>query len=332
MGHVQRDGIDRLRHAKGYSGQYDTICVMISWTGYIAGTGRLTGVNPEQMADSDCVVIWGTNPVNTQINVMTHAVRARRERGARIAVVDIYRTATMEQADLPLLIRPGTDGALACAVLHVLLRDGLADHDYLARYTDFDQGLADHLQTRTPEWAAAITGLSVREIVEFAHLVGKTPRTFFRLGYGFTRQRNGATNMHAALCIPAMTGAWQHQGGGAFHSNSGIWGLDKSRITGKALRQPGIRELDMSRIGPILTGDPAALKHGGPIKALLIQNTNPMVVTPDHSLTRRRRCCQTCSACASSARLLMPSALSTLVSTAIALSPRAFAICTMSVR
>jgi anaerobic selenocysteine-containing dehydrogenase len=287
MGHVQRDGINRLRHAKGYSGQYDTICVMISWTGYVAGTGMLTGVNPEQMAESDCVVIWGTNPVNTQINIMTHAIRARRERGARIAVVDIYRTATMEQADMPLLIRPGTDGALALAVMHVLLRDGLADHDYLASHTDFDEEVKERLTSATPDWAAAITGLTVGEIEAFAHLVGKNKRTYFRLGYGFSRQRNGATNMHAALSIPVMTGAWQHRGGGAFHSNSGAWALDKSAITGASLKRGDVRELDMSRIGSVLTGDTSALKGGGPVKALLIQNTNPMVVTPDHSLTRQ---------------------------------------------
>ena len=93
MGHVHRDGIDRLRHARGYSNQYDTICTGAAWPGYIAGTGLLTGPNPEQMAESDCVVIWGTNAVHTQVNVMTHAVRARKERGAKIVVVDIYRTA-----------------------------------------------------------------------------------------------------------------------------------------------------------------------------------------------------------------------------------------------
>jgi anaerobic selenocysteine-containing dehydrogenase len=287
MGHVHRDGINRLRNAKGYSEQYDTICVMISWTGYIAGTGLLTGPNPEQMAESDCVIIWGTNPVNTQINIMTHAIRARRERGAKLVVIDIYRTATMEQADMALLIRPGTDGALALAVMHVLLRDNLADRDFLSSHTDFDSSLESHLAAKTPQWASEITGLTPAEIEAFAHLVGENPRAYFRLGYGFSRQRNGALNMHAALSIPTMLGAWKYRGGGAFHSNSGTWGLDKSQITGAALKKSRVRELDMCRIGPILTGDPEALRGGAPVKALLIQNTNPMVVTPDHALTRQ---------------------------------------------
>jgi anaerobic selenocysteine-containing dehydrogenase len=287
MGHVQRDGIDRLRHAKGYSGQYDTICTGAAWPGYIAGIGRLGGPNPEQMAESDCVVIWGTNPVNTQVNVMVHATRARKERGAKLVVVDIYRTGTMEQADMPLLLRPGSDGALACAVMHVLLRDGLADRPFLNKFTDFSPEFESHLKTRTPAWAAAITGLSVDEIEAFAHLVGTTPRSYFRLGYGFTRQRNGSTNMHAALCIPAMTGAWQHRGGGAFHTNSSTFGLDKSEIVGTRLVRGATRQLDMSEIGKVLTGDPQALRGGGPVKAMLIQNTNPISVAPDQGLTRR---------------------------------------------
>jgi anaerobic selenocysteine-containing dehydrogenase len=285
MGHVHRDGIERLRHARGYSLQYDTICTGTAWPGFIAGTGVLAGPNPESMAESDCVVIWGTNAVATQVNVMTHAVRARKERGARIVAIDIYRNATMEQADMALVVRPGTDGALAVAVMHVLLRDGLADRDYMAKYTDFSPEFEAHLATRTPQWAAAITGLDVTEIEAFAHLVGTTPRTYFRLGYGFTRQRNGSTSMHAALSVAAMTGSWQHQGGGAFHSNSGSWKLDKSMITGADMG-PGGRELDMCEIGKVLTGDEKALNGGGPVKALFIQNTNPVNVSPEQGLTR----------------------------------------------
>ncbi len=285
MGHVHRDGINRLRYAKGYSDQYDTICTGAAWPGYLAGTGLLAGPNPELMAEADCVVIWGTNAVNTQVNVMTHAMRARKERGAKIVAIDIYMNGTMEQADMPILLRPGSDGAFALAVMHVLLRDGLADRAYLARMTDFDAEVEAHIMSKTPEWAAGITGLTVAAIEAFAHLVGKTPKTYFRLGYGFTRQRNGSTNMHAALCIPAVTGAWQHRAGGAFHSNSGGWHLDKSLIEGSKMGKAG-RELDMSEIGKVLTGDRKALKGTTPVKALFIQNTNPVNVAPEQELVR----------------------------------------------
>lgn len=286
MGLVMRDGINRLRNVKKYSGQFSTVCTTIAWTGFMAGTGKIAGVDPREMAKSDCVVIWGTNAVHTQVHVMTHALRARKERGAKIVVVDVYQNATMEQADMALLVRPGTDGALACAVMHVLFRDGYADWDYLEKYTDCPRLLEEHLSTKDPAWASAITGLSVNEIEAFAHLVGKTKRTFFRLGYGFGRQRNGAVNMHAASSIAAVTGAWQYEGGGAFHSNSGIFGWNKRAIDASECASPTIRKLDQSQIGRILTGDTDALQNGPPVKAMLVQNTNPMSIAPEQTLVR----------------------------------------------
>jgi anaerobic selenocysteine-containing dehydrogenase len=281
MGLVMRDGINRLRHAKRYSVMYATICTTTAWTGYIAGTGKLAGPDPREMAKSDLVVIWGTNPVNTQVNVMTHATRARKERGAKIVAVDIYHNGTMEQADLALCLRPGTDGALACAVMHVLFRDGHANWPYMEQYTDCPRELEAHFRDKTPEWASAITGLSVAEIETFARMVGNTPKTYFRLGYGFSRQRNGAHNMHAALCIPSVTGAWLHEGGGGFHNNGAIYHWNRSMIEGLDVADPNVRVLDQCRIGPILTGDQQDLKCGPPVTALFVQNMNPVQVAPE---------------------------------------------------
>ncbi|MFZ1682332.1 MAG: molybdopterin-dependent oxidoreductase, partial [Rhizobiaceae bacterium] len=287
MGLVQRDGINRLRHARGYSHQYDTICTNTAWTGWVMGTGTLAGADPREMAKADCVVIWGTNAAATQVNVMTHATRARKERGARIVVVDIYENATAKQADLALILKPSTDAALACAVMHVLFRDGHADRDYLGKYSDDPAGLESHLQSRTPQWAAGITGLAVADIEAFARLVGENRRTFFRLGYGFTRNRNGAAAMHAAASIPVVTGAWQHEGGGAFHNNGAIFkGLDKSLLEGHADNDPRLRHLDQSRIGRVLTGDARELRGGPPVTAMLVQNTNPANVAPEQRLVR----------------------------------------------
>jgi anaerobic selenocysteine-containing dehydrogenase len=287
MGLVMRDGINRLRHAKRYSGFHSTICVTSAYSGFAAGTGRIAGPDPREMAKSDLVVIWGTNAVNTQVNVMTHAVRARKERGARIVAVDIYMNGTMKQADLPVLIRPGTDGALACAVMHCLFRDGKADWTYLIRYTDAPRELEAHVRSRDPAWAAAITGCPAETIEAFARLVGERKRAFFRLGYGFSRSRNGAANMHAASAIPAVTGAWLHEGGGAFHNNSDIYHWNKTMIEGSDLRHPSIRMLDQSRIGTILCGNGKALRDGPPVTALLIQNTNPVSVAPNQEEVKR---------------------------------------------
>jgi anaerobic selenocysteine-containing dehydrogenase len=287
MGWVQRDSIERLRHAKRYSGFFSSICTNPAWTGFTMATGVLRGPDPREMGRTDCVVIWGTNAVATQVNVMTHAIKSRKERGAKIVVVDIYDNPTMKQADLALIVKPGTDAALACAVMHIAFRDGYADRAYMARYADDPSGLEEHLKSKTPAWAAAITGLSVDEIEAFAKLVGTTKKTYFRLGYGFTRQRNGAIAMHAAASIATVLGSWQHEGGGAFHSNSDIFRMDASELTGRAMKDMDIRMIDQSQIGRALTGDAVALRHRGPVTAMLIQNTNPVNIAPEQRLVKR---------------------------------------------
>ena len=287
MGQVQRDSIERLRHAKRYSGFFGSICTNMAWTGYVMGTGALRGPDPREIAKADCVVIWGTNAVATQVNVMTHAMKARKERGAKVVVIDIYDNPTMKQADMGLIVRPGTDAALACAVMHIAFRDGYADRAYMAQYADDPAGLETHLRTRTPEWAAAITGLSVDEIEAFARLIGTTKKTFFRLGYGFARQRNGAVGMHAALSVATVLGSWQYEGGGAFHNNGDIFRLNKAELMGTSYLDEDIRMLDQSQIGRVLTGDAEALRHRGPVTALLIQNTNPVNVAPEQRLVKQ---------------------------------------------
>jgi len=281
MGLIQRDSIELFRNLLKTSRQHSTICITLADAGWIAGTGVKRGSDPRQMAESDLIVMWGGNPVYTQVNVMHHVAKARRERGAKLVVVDPYLNATAKKADQHLMLRPGTDGALACAVMHQLFADDLVDRDYLARYCDVPDELEAHLQSRSPAWAAAITGLGAEEIIEFARLYGNTQRSFLRLGYGFTRSRNGAANMHAATCLPALTGAWRYPGGGALYSNSGMYGIDQTTIKGLDVLDAGIRVLDQSRIGDVLCGNPRDLQGGPPVTALMIQNTNPVVVAPE---------------------------------------------------
>ncbi len=287
MGLVQRDGINRLRHVMRYSRQLRSICSQIAETGWIVGAGAWRGTDPREMADSDLIVMWGGNPVATQVNVMTHVTAARKTRGAKFVVIDPYRTGTAAVADMHLPVRPGTDGALACAVMHVAFRDGYADRAYLDKYTDDPAALEAHLRDRDPEWAAAITGLPVEQIEAFARLYCTTQRSYIRLGYGLTRSRNGATGMHAVACVPAVTGAWQHPGGGAFWHARGVYHWDKTLIEGLDAVDSTTRILDMSRIGAVLTGDPSALADGGPVRALLVQSTNPMAVAPDLNRVHR---------------------------------------------
>lgn len=281
MGLVQRDGINRLRNVFGYSRQEMTICTLLPWTGWVAGTGSMWGTDPRELADSDLIIVWGGNPVSTQVNVMTHIAKARKTRGAKLIVIDPYRTPTAEAADIYLPVKPGTDGALACAVMNVLFAEGFADEDYLAKYTDKPDQLRQHLSSKTPAWASQITGLSEEQIVDLARLYGQTKKSFIRVGYGFARSRNGSANLHAVSCLPAITGAWKYKGGGALHSNSGIYDIDQTLIMGTDHEDTSIREMDMSRIGAVLTGEEKDLFGGPPVKAMLIQNMNPAEVAPD---------------------------------------------------
>ena len=287
MGLVQRDGINRLRHVMKYSRQKMTICTSLPSIGWEAGIGASRGIDSRELAKSDLIVVWGGNPVSTQVNVMTHVARARKERGAKLAVIDPYRTPTAAVADIHLAPRPGTDAALACAVMHVAFRDGYADRDYMRHYTDCPDRLEAHLTTRGPAWAEEITGIPAAQIEAFAALYGQTKRSFIRAGYGFARSRNGCAAMHAVTCLPAVTGAWQYEGGGALWSNRNIYTWDKTLIEGLDALDPTIRLLDMSRIGSVLTGDRSELGDGPQVHAMLIQNQNPLVVCPDSNRVRR---------------------------------------------
>ena len=208
MGKVQSGSMERLRHEMGYSLMRSTTCGGIVDAGWHAGAGTKLGPDPREMAEADLIVIWGTNAVSTQVNVMTHVAKAKKSRGAKVIVVDPYKNPTAKMADMHICLNPGTDGALACAIMHIAFRDGYADRDYMKQYADVPEELETHLQSRSPEWAAQITGLSVKNIEDFARLYCKTERAFIRLGYGLSRCRNGAVNVHAVSCLPVVTGKW----------------------------------------------------------------------------------------------------------------------------
>ena len=286
MGLVQRDGIERLRHVMRYSRQQSTICNTLVDAGWVAGVGAKMGPDPREMGESDLVIVWGSNPASTQVNVMTHIARARRERNASLIVVDPYRTSTAKVADMHLALKPGTDGALACAMMHILFRDGCADRDYLRQYSDVPDELERHLSARTPQWASQITGLPVTQIEAIAKIYGATERAFIRVGFGFSRSRNGSANVHAVACLATVGGKWKHRGGGTFYSNGDIYKIDDTLIKGKDRTDTTIRVFDQSRAGPILTGDALDLGAGPPVTAMLVQNMNPVVVCPEMMKTR----------------------------------------------
>lgn len=286
MGLIQCIAVEKLRNEMGYSNMRGTTCSAIVNAGWTAGTGKRIGPDPREMAESDLIVIWGTNAVSTQVNVMTHVSRAKKNRGAKVVVVDPYKNPTAKTADIHLCLNPGTDGALACAVMHISFRDGYADHNYMAKFADVPDELEEHLKTRTPEWAAEITGLSVDEIENFARVYCETQRAYIRVGYGMSRCRNGAVNVHAVSCLATVTGKWPHKGAGTFYSSNDLYGSDTSFIEAAELSKPGVRTIDHPRVGAALTGNKTDLGDGPPITAMIIQNTNPMSIAPDQNKVR----------------------------------------------
>ena len=283
MGLLQSGSINRLCHEMGYSRQRSTTCGALVNAGWMAGTGRKIGADPREMADADLIVIWGTNAVSTQVNVMSHIGQAKKNRGTKLVVIDPYRNPTADKADIHLCLKPGTDGALACAIMHIAFRDGYADQHYMKQYADVPEQLEAHLKSRDPKWAAKITGLSVDEIEAFAQLYCQTKRAYIRVGFGFSRCRNGAVNVHAVTCLPVVTAKWLSPSGGIFFSNSGIYNFDHTLIKGLDLKKDNVRLLDHSRVGPVLMGECENLEDGPPITAMIIQNTNPMVIAPEQN-------------------------------------------------
>ncbi len=286
MGLVQRDGINRLRHILNYSNQYSTICNTLAQTGWMAGVGSLRGPDPREVLHSKVIIIWGGNPASTQVNFMKHVQNARKKNKSYLIVVDPYLTKTARLADMHIKLKPGTDGALACGIMKILFESGLVDYEYMKKYSNGYKELELHLNSKPIDWASNITGVTNSTILKLCNILSSTKKVFFRLGYGFTRQRNGSFNIHAVTSISTTMGYWKHLGGGALYSNGEIYKINKELIERTSLKNQEIRELDQSRIGKVLTGDKEALKNKVEVKGLFIQNTNPLVVAPETLLVR----------------------------------------------
>src|SRR2546428_478786 len=206
MGQVQFFAGHPLFHALGASRLDRTICVTTAYSGWRATLGEVTGNDSEQMVGADLVVLWGVNAAYSTINVMT-LVKQARAHGAFVVVVDPYRTPTAQQADEHLMVRPGTDAALALAVMHVLITEGSLDRDYIDRATLGFERLAEHVKAYPPEAVARIVGLDAGTIRRFARRYGASPRTFIRIGIGISRHDNGGMTCPAPPGLPPPPGA-----------------------------------------------------------------------------------------------------------------------------
>src|SRR3989441_807731 len=208
------------------------------------------------------------------IAVMT-LVKQARARGAHVVAIDPYRTPTAQQADEHLMVRPGTDAALALAVMHVLVSDGRVDRDYVERATlGFDR-LSEHLRAYTPDAVAPIVGLDAATIVRFARRYGATPRTFIRIGIGLSRHDNGGMTCRTLACLPALTGAYADPHGGALLSSTAGFGFDYAVLERPDLMPtPPPRIVNMIHLGRALTD----LRQAPAIRSLYVYSSNPAAV------------------------------------------------------
>lgn len=212
MGIVQHDALHGLFYRLGASELDRTICAPAKGRGFKDVMGNTMPTAPQAAQDSDCIFLWSIHMLATNIH-FRHDVEAARAKGAVVWCIDAYRNKTADLADHFVAVRPGTDGALALGMMHVLDRDGLADEAFLARNVLGWEDLKKNVLPKyTPEKTQGITGVPADVIVELAHAYGRARAPFIRLGSGQSRYRNGAMTTRLITCLPAVVGAWGKQG------------------------------------------------------------------------------------------------------------------------
>lgn len=267
----------RFFYRLGASQLARTICSAAGSAGYVYTMGLRAGTDPEATADARYIIAWGVNVASTNMHQMTFIQQARRK-GAKLVVIDVHRNRTAAFADWFLHIHPGTDGALALGLMHVIIAERLYDADFIARRTVGFDALAERVAAYPPERVAAITGLAGDDIVCLAREYATTQPAFIRIGNGLQHHTNGGMAVRAITCLPALVGAWRYPAGGAIKSNHGYAQMnERARQRPDLLggRQP--RTISMNQLGwALLEADP-------PVRALFVYNSNPAVVAPDQT-------------------------------------------------
>jgi len=283
MGLLSYGSMDRrFFHALGASLLDRTICASAGTAGLKATLGRSMGFDPEAVVHARFIVAWGANIVSSNVHLWPFIEEARR-RGAKLVVVDPYRSRTAEMADQHLALLPGTDGALALGVMHVVFRDGLEDRDYIERYTIGADKLRERAKDWTPQRVAATTGLAAAEVEAFAREYATRQPSALRINYGLNRHAGAGMAVRTIACLPALVGAWRHRGGGLLLSTSGTFPVNNEALERPDMIKPGTRTLNMSRIGALLT-DP---ELAPPVKAVFVYNSNPVAVAPEQESVRK---------------------------------------------
>jgi anaerobic selenocysteine-containing dehydrogenase len=275
MGLVQGEAMaQRFFHKLGASLLDRTICATAGGEALRYTLGTRIGTDVEQFQDARLIIFWGCNAIASNLHLWSRAQEAKR-RGAKLIAIDPYRSLTAEKCHRHVALLPGTDGALALGLMHVLLREGWLDRDYIERYTVGFDALAERAREFSPERVAALCGISAPEIEELAHDYWHVRPAAIRLNYGMQRAAGGGSAVRAVACLPALAGHWRHPAGGLLLSTSGAFNVDEAALTRPDLlagRTP--RTINMSTIGrDLAAADP-------PIEALVVYNSNPVAVAP----------------------------------------------------
>ncbi len=290
MGQVQGESMSaRFFHRLGASLLDRTICAEAGITGYRYTIGAGIGTDLEQVQDARLILIWGGNPVASNLHFWTRAQEAKRH-GARLIAIDPYRSLTAEKCHQHIALLPGTDAALALGMMHVLIRENLIDADYIARYTLGFEQLEERAAQWTPERTAATCGISVEEVVGLAREYGQAAQrgepVAIRVNYGVQRVHGGGMSVRAIACLPALVGAWRHPAGGVQLSSSGSFAVDKAALRRPDLLPNPVRTINMTTIGEDLLR--AASPQFGPrIEAVIVYNSNPLAIAPDSGQVMR---------------------------------------------
>ncbi|MGB6690434.1 MAG: molybdopterin-dependent oxidoreductase [Terracidiphilus sp.] len=303
----------RFFHRLGASQLDRTICSEAGGVAWNLVYGKKIGTPTEDFRLAKLIIAWGANIHGNNVHLWPMIVDARRK-GARLIVIDPYRTRTAALADWHIAIRPGTDAALALGMMHVILREGLEDRAYIDEMTHGFTQLAERVREYTPERVAAWTGMSASEVEQLAREYSLTQPAAIRMNYGVQRSENGGTAARAIAMLPALTGAWRHRGGGAQLSTSGGFAWNKKDVEhpdlmlasplgrparvvnmcalGYALTELGedrVEGLETREQGPAVgelktEADP---DEGPRVHGLFVYNSNPGAIAPNHNAVRR---------------------------------------------
>jgi len=270
---------DPLFNKLGATVSERTFCDSASCTAYMMTIGPTPGVDPESFVHSKYILLWACNTLGTNSHHWPFIEQARKA-GAKLVVIDPVRTRTARLADWHIPIRPGTDAALALAMIHVIIKENLVDRDYIDKHTVGYDELAERAATYTPEFAAQETGIPVDDIVKLAREYATTPPAVVRIGVAVERHAGGGQTVRAIACLPGLIGAWKHVGGGLLQLPIWAFPVKWEVLMRPDLQPEKMRVLNSWRLGPALTGE---LGFDPPIKSLFVYNANPMAMVTEQT-------------------------------------------------